>query len=189
MGLFDAVVGAAGIGISLFSSKKQSDAAKKVSRQQAENIEKAAAENRKLSLYDASVAMEAAGNERVAMGFKLRQHLEYVNKFLGAQRTRFAKSGVVTTTGSPASVMRETIEKGIEDYQTLRYEGLKAIKQNKSLAKRYRMLADAGMRDAAAQASVVRAEGKAASSAYMLSGISTGLQQIYSLGSDQGWWG
>lgn len=179
---------AAGSIVGAYTSYKQSEDAEDRADRQAAEVQRASKANAELSIYDAEV-MELAANEEIrSYNDDLIQFNRELNELLATQKTRIAKSGFVTTSGTPLSVMEQTLKTGRKEYAKIKYEGEKRVDYRKSEAKRYRMLADKGLREGSAQASLIREEGQNRSDYYMYAGISQGLTDIYDLGSNAGWW-
>jgi len=181
------VLNIASFGLSAVSTflgaKKSEDQAEA----QASQVQAAAAENRRISLYDASVADDDARATEYAAGLALRSHLKKAERLVSSQRARFAKAGVVVSSGSPMDVIAETAGELAFDAEVLRYEGQTRADRYRSLASRYRMLADAGLRDAAAQAALIEDAGEDRSLAYLLSGGAKTIGAGYELAKGFGW--
>lgn len=164
------------VGSSLLGGSAASDQAKA----QAKAIKKAAKENAKISRYDSAVAekdAQAIYNRTVA---EFEQHYSNVNKLISVQKTKYAKSGVSIGEGSPMDVIANTAKRGYLDGQTLLNNGKNAVERKKSLAQRYEMLADAGLRDAAAAASNIRDAGADQALSYNLQAVGTALDYAIS---------
>lgn len=188
MGWLDTVVDIAGTGLSLWASKEKADAAEDIADDNAAAKRAEGKANAELSLYDAAVTEGMAIEQFKSYQRNLDVHYQKLDAFVGSQRARYAKSGVVTETGSPLSVMTETFRRGYEDANIIQYNGQKAIKQTKSLAERYRKLASKNLRDSAVYASLIEESGSNAAFAYQMEGLSTGISSIYKSGKEAGWW-
>lgn len=156
---------------------------------QAKEAEKAAAENAKISLYDAKVAEKDAAMVEVAYGNKLEQQMKAVDRVLGTARARLAKSGVALGKGSALDIEVQIAREGAKDTELLAYEGKTKAQRARSLAERYRMLAKAGLREGAAQASLLENAADVASTRTWLNMATFGLRSVFSLGQSYGWWG
>ena len=139
-----------------FGGEQQKDAVQGQANAQAAEQQRVAQANRELSLLDAETARYTGLNRRFEADASAG--LAYVNmqKLLAAQRTRFAKSGVVISKGSPVDIMEETTKAAAMDIMNIKYKGRSAKAEADSLAKRYELLAEKGLRDAAAQASLIQ---------------------------------
>jgi len=162
------VVDIAGTGIGLYSDYKSGKEAKKSAEDQADSIIEAAENNRQLSLYDASVSEKEAIEAFKSNQRNLKLHYRMADSLLGAQTVSYAKGGAVASTGTPIDVMEQTAIRLGEDARIIQYEGKKAVDQRKSLAHRYRLLADAGLRDASATAALIEKTGDYKSDAFDL---------------------
>jgi hypothetical protein len=196
MGLFDSVDwgGVIGTGLQIggaiaggVASYNAASAAEDQADAQAAELQRVAKENAKISRYDATVAEEQARAEYDTTVAEFKKHYFDVNKLLAEQKTRFAKGGVAGGTGTPLSVRGNTAKRAYEDGQILLHNGENAVQRQKSLAKRYRMLADAGLRDSAAQASMIRDAGTDAATSYYVSGATNLLNDMYKIGDSFGW--
>lgn len=177
-----------GIGASLYGSHQSASAANDQASAQAASIRETAAHNAAISKYDALVARGEAQEAALKTNKELAQHRRYGDLFLSSQRARYGKSGVAVGTGTPLEVMALTQDEFLEDERIIAYEGLKDIQRAGSLARRYDALAEAGLRDAAAQASLTIRAGRDRSNASLIQGVSQVAQQTYQLGSNSGWW-
>lgn len=164
------------------------DAAKDAADKESDRIKRTAADNAKISRYDATVA-EADANaivEQTVDQFVL--HAEKSEALMARQRVAYAVSGVALSKGTPMDVMADTAGKVYLDGQKILHAGKTAAERKRSLAKRYNMLADAGLRDASAHASAVRDAGTDQANLYLLHGIGTAADIVYNIGSEQDWW-
>jgi len=177
-----------GIAASLYGASQQSSAAQDQASTQAASIRETAAHNAAISRYDAYVSRGEAQEAWLKTNTELSQMRQQGDLFLSTQKARYGKSGVAVSTGTPLETMSRTQGEFLEDERTIAYEGLKDIKRAESLASRYDMLADYGLRDAAAQASLTIQAGNDASNAAWISGINQASQTTYQMGSQSGWW-
>lgn len=168
----------ASTGLSLYSSFSSASAAKsQASQQVAYNTETAQA-NAALSRYDANVSRLAAYQVRAAESQAIKLHRENVNKYLSAQKTKYAKSGVLVDSGSAAEVAAKTIADGKADEYTIRNEYNNKALSYESLATRYDMLAESGLRDAATYSSLLTSAANNRATGYYIQGASTLLSSI-----------
>lgn len=186
--MWGAILQGVGIAASIYGASQQSSAAQNQANAQAASIAETAAHNAAISGYDAYVARGEAQEAALKTNQELAQHRQLGDFFLGSQVTRFAKSGVATGTGTPLETMARTQDEFLEDEKTIMYEGLKDVQRAESLASRYDMLAEGGLRDAAAQATLVQQAGQDRSNAALIGGVSQVASQTYQLGSNAGWW-
>ena len=170
-----------GSALGIYSSIEQSKAAKEAGKRGAAAELSAAEANRALSYYDASVAEKDALEIEYQMGVALEVHKQTVDALLSSQRARYAKSGVVTSAGSALVVSQKTASDAHKDADIILYNGQTAAERTRSLALRYRMLGDAGLRDAAAQASMIESAAEMRSRAYLFSGASKAFSDISEL--------
>jgi hypothetical protein len=196
MGLFDSIDwgGVLGTGLQIggalaggYASYSAAEAAKDQSKEQAAEYQRVAKENSKISMYDASVAEENARAEYDTTVSEFKKHYFDVNKLLAEQKTKYVKGGVSGSTGTPLTVRGNTSKRAYEDGQILLHNGENAVNRHKTLAKRYRMLADAGLRDGAAQAAMIRDAGSDIATSYYVSGVTTALNDMYKIGDSFGW--
>lgn len=176
------VLSLVGIGASIWGSSQSASAATNQANAQAASIAETAAHNASISRYDAAVTRREGEEYWYKTNKELEQHREAGDRFLSTQRSRFAKSGVAVDTGTPLETMARTEDEFIADEKMIAYEGLKDIQTAESLATRYDHLATFGLRDAAAQATLVAQAGQDRSNAAWISGIT----QASSIAYD--WW-
>ena len=186
--MLGAILAGASIVGGLFSSKMQADAQQKVANAEAAERERVAKVNADLSLYDASVVRQEARQIRHQYITQLKDHFLLSNRLIERQKARFAKSGVVVGTGTPLEVMSDTARIAAIDGERIRYNGENAVQHRLSLAKRYEMLAEAGLRDASFAAQQIRDAGDYRASATRISGLTRALSGIYGLGVEYNWW-
>ena len=178
MGWSDIVSSVAKVGgavIGMIGDKKKSDAAQDYADKQGDATLASAEANKELSLYDASVAEQEAGESFKQYNRNLILHNRMSTQLLGKQRTTVAKSGVVSGTGTPLDVMIQTGKELAEDASIIKYEGQKAVERRKGIAQRYRLLADKGLRDAANTASLLQDTAKWESTGYKLDSLQKGI--------------
>jgi len=123
---------------------------------QAAELARVAAANAELSYRDAETAMRLGQKKNFEANAKAGLMYNNLQKLSATQRTRYAKSGVNIKEGSPVEVMEETVAAGAKDIMNIKYGGKSAQSEANSLARRYVTLAENGMRDAAAQASLIQ---------------------------------
>jgi len=178
----------ASFGLNVYSAVTGAKAAKEQAKEQSAQVVQSAEQNRQISLRDAGVAEKDAMALEVSAGLALRSHLKSAERLVSYQRAKFAKAGVAVGTGTPLEVVAQTAGELAFDAEVLRYEGQTRADRARSLAQRYRMLADAGLRDAAAQAALIEDAGQERSTAYLLSGAAKAVGQGYDIGKGFGWW-
>lgn len=175
------LISAGGAIYNYFAKDKAADAAKDTAKINAANTLAAAKANAKISRYDAEVAEENADEVRLKTIEEFKVHHYNTNKLLGQQRSRLAKSGVVTTVGTPAHVMATTAKNAYKDGQTILRNGKNAEDQMRSLASRYRMLADNDLRDGSATAYYIRQAGSNAAEMYTIQATTEFATNMYNL--------
>lgn len=181
-------LGVAGLGLNIYSTIAGADAAEEAAQNQAAAVNQAAAANAAISRYDAAVATQDANEIIFQTKVEVGNFRRQVDKLIGAQRARFAKSGVATNVGTPLEVARETLAAADRDVNMLKYSGMRKAERQLSLADRYRLLADSGLRDAAATASSLIESGQDRSDMLLISGFSNAARNLYSVGDNAGWW-
>jgi hypothetical protein len=149
------VLQGAGTVLGFMSDSDAEDAAEDAADRQADEYQRVALANSEISLYDAAVAKRIGVKQRFEKNAKAGLMYKDLNKFMASQRTRYAKSGVAISKGTPVDVMEQTLIEGARDIMNVKYEGQSAKAKADSLAKRYKLLADKGLRDSAAQASLI----------------------------------
>jgi len=172
--------------LGLYGNKKAGDSAKDQAKDQAKENKRAAEANAKISRYDAEVAESNALAEHTATVAQFKKHYYDVNKLLATQRASFAKAGVSVGTGTPLSVFGDTARRAYEDGQTVLHEGENAVERFKSQAKRFRMLADSGLRDAAAQSSLLRSAASDRATGYYIQGATSFASNLYNFDKEFG---
>lgn len=105
-------------------------------------------------------------------------HRSNVEKYLSAQKSKYSKSGVLVDSGSAAEVAAKTIQEGKADEYTIRNEYNNKALSYESLATRYEMLADAGLRDAATYSSLLTSAANNTATGYYIQGASTLISSI-----------
>jgi hypothetical protein len=179
---------AIGIGLGLLSTYMASKEKKESGKDVARATKKAAAWNAKLSLYDAAVMEDQARQIQYRTGIELQLHASMIDRILGSQKATYGASGVTGGTGSALDVAAATAAAGAQDADTIRYEGNKAAKYAVKMADRYRLLAEGGLREAAAYASAIIDTSRAQANAMLISGGAKFAGDIYGIGSQEGWW-
>ena len=147
---------AAGGLIDYFGSEDEKKAVSKAADRQEAELLRVAMANKELSLYDARVARDIGITRRFEADMKAGLMYKNMQKLLASQRTRFAKSGVALKMGTPVDVMEQTTKLAARDIMNLKYKGRSAKASADSLSARYKLLASKGLRDAAAQASLIQ---------------------------------
>jgi hypothetical protein len=175
--------------VSLFSAFKSKEDTEDNAEANASEVERAAQANREISLYDAQVAEEAAQQESFKSGVEMLYNADKVDKFLSTQKAAYSTTGISLSSVSAQEVMRESRVKAVVDMELVKWNGQKAYEAKRDLARRYRLLADKGLRDAAASATLILEAGKDEATGNYLKGVSNALPAIKSFGDSAGWWG
>jgi hypothetical protein len=186
-GYLDDVIGIGGALFSFYGGMKAEDAAKDQGKAQAKEYERVARANAKLSMFDAEVARLGALSAEAKADYVAGQTYEKAKQILATQTTRYAKSGVAVKTGTPLDVERETAKQAASEIAMIKYNGQTSKQQALALAERYKMLAEAGLREGNAQASLAQMAGADRAEMYQWQNISGLFQNTYSLGKDSGW--
>jgi len=137
-------------------SESEQDAIDDAADAQAAELARVAKANKELSYQDAKTALRMGQKRRFQADAQSGIMYNNLQKLLSTQRTRYAKSGVNLKEGSPVDVMEATTEAAAKDIMNVKYQGKSAQAEANSLARRYVTLAENGMRDAAAQASLIQ---------------------------------
>ncbi len=174
----DEVLSIGGAAAGLFSSIGASGAASDTAHANAKAAKAAAKANAEISEYDATVAEKDAIAAEFQAGVAFQQHQTKVDSLLSNQRARYAKSGVVVNAGTPLEVMVKTAGDAAKDAELIKYNGLTKAQRYRSLASRYRMLADAGLRDAAMQAANIEEAGEYESRGYLMTGFANAFSDV-----------
>lgn len=172
------VANVASTGLSLYSSYQSAQASKSQAAAQASYTKETAEANAALSNYDANVSRLAAYSTRVAESQAVKLHRNNVEKYLSAQKSKYAKAGVLVDSGSAAEVAAKTIEEGRADEYTIRSEYNNKVLSYESLAERYDMLAESGLRDAATYSSLLTSAASDRATSYYVQGVSTLVSNI-----------
>jgi hypothetical protein len=179
MGWLDAAVGLAGIGLSLWQGNEQADAIEDRGEAQAAEENRAAAANAALSHEDARITRVEAFQVEQATGNKIHNFLEMADRTFSTARRNFARSGVV---GATVDVVLDDIRRHTGyQHEIIRSNGEKAKQAKLELAKRYEQLADAGLREGAAAASLYEQAAASEASATRWNTWGTALQDGYKL--------
>jgi len=187
MSIFGTVLQVAGIGLGAYSSFKQSQAVEDRSQRQAQEVKDTSEFNRMLSLYDASISEKEAQQQIYKTNVALKIHMKNTANLISSQRARYAKAGVAPGTGTPLDVQADTAAAAARDGQMILFNGLTAAERKRDLAKRFRLLADEGLRDAAAKASMIEEAGAAESKMYQLETFGRVAEGVYTLGDQLDW--
>ena len=183
-----AILQIAGTAFGIYSSFKSIKATQSTADLNAAELRRAAAENAAISRLDAEAMEKSARATQFAAGIEMMRHAQRVDAFIGAQKAAYAKSGVTLGTGSALDVVADTSRKAAIDSSLIEYEGKKAKAYRRDLAARYRRLADAGLRDAAAQVSIIESTADSVIKSKTYSAISSAGSNIYDIGQTKGWW-
>jgi hypothetical protein len=178
----------AGKAFGIYSDLSAGEAADDAARKQADEYERAAKANAQLSLYDSSVARKDAMAFEQQSAAALAIHMQQVDKVLGAARARLGKTGVSVSEGSALAMQTRIISEGERDALTLMHNGRTGYERRMSAARRYEMLAEKGLRDAAAHASLIESAGRSEQIGHYWSAAGRGAEFVESLGRSEGWW-
>ncbi len=173
-------LGIAGLVSNIFASDKASSATQDAANVNAAATAAAGAANAKISRYDALVAREDALFQETATGLEVSDFLKQANALVGTQRAGYGKAGVALT-GSAKTVIGETIKESARRAEIIRFNGLTAAEAKRSLAKRYDMLAESGLRDAAAQSFSIARAGAAEANAIKIKGLADTMSGLYKM--------
>lgn len=177
-----------GDALGIYGELQKGEDAAKTAKRQAEEAKRAAEANREISLYDASVAAKDALAFEQAAADALAIHMVRVDKVLGAATARLGKSGVVTTSGSALELQERIISEGSRDALALMHNGRTGYERRMSAARRYELLAEKGLRDAAAHAALIEEAGRAEQIGHYWSAAGRGAEFLDTLGRTEGWW-
>jgi len=175
------------LGTGIYAVDQAADAARDAGSANAAEVQRAAAANAQLSLYDASVAEKDAMAVLFQTGVSLGIQLRETQRILSSQRATYGKAGVAVGTGSPLEVMARSAEAAARDTEMIKYEGRTAAERRRSLAARYRLLASHGLRDAAAQAVLIEDAARDRSKAYWIKGGTDLFKDLTNIGQREGW--
>jgi hypothetical protein len=172
----------------VYGEMEKAKDAEQTAERQADEIKRAAEANKEISLYDASVMRKDAVAFEQAAAHALGIHMQRVDKVLGAASARLGKAGVVTTTGSALDLQERIIAEGSRDAVTLMNNGMTGYQRRLSAARRYELLAEKGLRDAAAHASLIERAGHDEQIGHYWSAAGRGAELFDTLGRSEGWW-
>jgi hypothetical protein len=178
-----------GKAVGIYGEMQKAKDAEKTAKSQADEVERAAQANKEISLYDASVAAKDAIAFEQAAADGLASHMLRVDKVLGAAQARLGKAGVALTQGSALDVQERIIAEGSRDAVTLMHNGRTGYERRISAARRYELLAEKGLRDAAAHASLIEDAGRSEQIRHYWSAAGRGAEFFDTLGRTEGWWG
>lgn len=145
------------------AEEKQSKEVEKAAKRQAEEEARVAEDNRQISLYDASVMEKDAVAAENAAAFKLQNHIRAADALLGKATARLGKAGVVVSSGSALDKQVDIIHEAQREADIIIHDGKTARDRRLSAAERYYMLAEKGLRDAAAHGSILESAAAAES--------------------------
>lgn len=182
------VISIGGQALGIYSEYQKGEDADKTAERQADEVKRAAEANRQISLYDTSVAAADAWAYEQAAADAISMHMLRVDKVLGAATARLGKTGVVTTKGSALDLQERIITEGARDALTLMHNGRTGYERRLSAARRYELLAEKGLRDAAAHASLIEQAGRSEQIGHYWSAAGRGAELLDTLGKTEGWW-
>jgi len=139
-----------------FATEDEKDAISGAADRQEAEYMRVALANKAISEYDARVARDIGLTRRFEADMKAGLMYNNLQKILGQQRVSYAKSGVALKMGTPVDVMEETTKRGARDIMNVKYEGTSAKAAADSLAARYKLLGEKGLRDGAALSSMIQ---------------------------------
>lgn len=188
MGWLDAALSIGGAVAGAWASKEKSDAIEDQAKDQAAAVKADAKANAALSRYDASVVRSQAEETFKAYQLKLNRAYRMVDTALGTQRTQLGKAGVVGDTGSGIKLQQETVREAYQDIEIMRYNGRKAVDRIESLAKKYDLMAEKGLRESTVYASSILEAGSNLAQASLMEGIANFGTQIAEVSDKYDWW-
>jgi hypothetical protein len=143
--------------------------------------------NADISLYDAEVAEKEAFYLELAAGYELQNQMKQVDRVMGTAMAKLGKSGVALGRGSALDIEVEIASEGARDSAIIANEGKLAAQRARSMANRFRKLADAGLRDSAYYANALERAGESAKAgAYWRAG-GVAIREFGEFGQAQGW--
>jgi len=172
---------------SLWGSKKESDSVTDTANRQAAEYTATAEANKLISDYDAKITLQAAIEQEYTTNQAVARHRDQVDQFMGAQRARFSKSGVAVGKGSALEVQEYSLDEARSQEMVIRREGQKKAQSLRSLADRYTMLGEKGLRDAASASALTMEVANDESEMSMFSGWTTLGQQAIEANQVYGW--
>lgn len=179
MSWWSAIGGAVSSVVGWLGAEDEKDAAEDAADRREDELRRVAQDNKELSLYDADVARKIGINRRFEYEAKAGLMYNKMQTLLSQQRTRYAKSGVALKSGSPVDVLEKTTKDAAKDIMNVKYAGRSAKAAADSLASRYELLAEKGLRDAAAQASLIQEAAADKVDAIQWGQIGTAVSNIY----------
>jgi len=176
------------IGAGLYNAYKQASSTKEYAEDQAEADRKAAEANAAISRYDAEVALKLKEASQYKTTVALANQSNKIMELLGSQKFAYADNGISVGVGTPAQTLDRTRELGKRDAEIILYNGKRASDEYQSLHDRYLMLADKGLRDAAAAANLALEAASNSVDTIYANTAATTANQINTLGKEEGWW-
>lgn len=184
--MWDQIIAIGGTAASIYGGYSAAENAKKYGKAQAAEYERVAKANAELSRRDAKTAERIAASRRNITGWQVNKQLQDLDAFIGQQAAGFASRGVVVSTGSALDVMANSYKEGMIDAAQIQYNGDMSVKEAENLRDRYYTLAENGMADGAAAASLASLEGNILANNIrwksISENISTGLDFAYKYG-------
>jgi phage regulator Rha-like protein len=174
--------------LSGYSSMRKADDLKKQSKAEQRELERVAKDNAELSRLDAANAYETANRLLTKYNVELAQHYRGMDRLLSAQRKSYADGGVRVGTGTPLQVQAQTAFEAEKDALMIRYNGMTARERAIDAAKKYEMLADKGLRDAANQASIIEDAYNTSINNAQYAGYVNAATSVYDFGVKENWW-
>ena len=177
------LLGAFSAAATIYSVWKGSKSVEEKGEATASEARRVAAANKRLSYRDADVMEKMAAEEHYSDSMNMLLLHEQQLNVMKTITTSYGKSGVISSTGSALDVSAEAAENAEFNIQMVKYNRKKAYDHRIDLADRYRLLGDAGLRDASSYASAILSTAKDSATAIRISSIPT----IYEAGKTAGW--
>lgn len=186
--MWDAIVSVGSLAASTYLSYKKADSIEDQANKQAAEYKASAEANAEISRYDAAVNYQTAIEQSFVTKNNVAKHRRQVDAFMSTQRARIGKSGVAVDTGTPIEVAEYSLDNARRDEYIIRREGRKKTQALQSLANRYEMLAEKGLREGASYASLTMKAAEDESDMALYEGIAGALDKTYDIGETFGWW-
>jgi len=170
------------------ADQQKQDDLKDQSRAERAELERVAKDNAELSRLDAANAYETANRLLTKYNVELAQHYRGMDRLLSAQRKSYADGGVRVGTGTPLQVQAQTAFEAEKDALMIRYNGMTARERAIDAAKKYELLADKGLRDAANQASIIEDAYNTSINNAQYAGYVNAATSVYDFGVKENWW-
>jgi len=190
-GIFDSIgdlITLGGQAAGIYADVSAGNDADDIAKKQADEYKRVALANRDISLYDASVAAKDAVAFEQQAAVSTAINIERMDKVLGAARASLGKSGVSVSEGSALDLQRQIIMDAERDISTMIHNGKTGYERRMSASRRYELLADKGLRDAAAHATIIEDAARSEQLGHYWSAAGRGAEFVETLGRSEGWW-